>query len=85
MTPELGPKSSPGTLTAESALTSWQTHVALGLQACKNKATDSEILRIAKLLARLAGSAESAQSGIAETTGDSLPTFTEMLEDMSHD
>ncbi len=85
MTLKPGPKSSTGTLIAKSELASWQTHVAIGLRVRKNEATDSEILRIAKLLARLAGSAESAQSGMAKAAGESVPTFTETLEDMSHD
>jgi hypothetical protein len=78
-------ESSFGTSIVTSDWAPWQMHVALALQASKIQSNESEIVRMAKLLARLGGSAESVRSESAEVTGNAVPNFIETLDALSHD
>lgn len=78
MTAEPGIRLAAGTPFAGSA-SAWHAHVAEVLAACKNKATDAEIVRLAKGLARLQGAAGSAMEHPHEAT-----SFAETLEALSH-
>ena len=84
MTAELGIWPEVNTPIAGIASVSWHAHVADALQACKNEATEPEILWLSKRLTRLQAAAESALAQAADETGKTPPSFAESLHALSH-
>lgn len=73
-----------GTSIAENVSASWQAQVKDALSACKNEATEPEIVRLIKTLTRLQVAAESALTLTHNATGKKSSSFTEMLIALSH-
>ena len=83
MNPDSGPKPASDARNSAGDLALWRSHVALGLQTRKNSASETEVLSVARQLARLAGAAVQSQCATAPT--DPRTAFTQALAACSGD
>lgn len=65
----------------EGAVASWSVRVADELAACKIRATEAEIARLAKTLARLQ---ETANAAMAQPANGLTASFTDTLQALAH-